>query len=402
MAGVDKTDWRSLAIVTGEPHFEEPLHVGLPNLPDRAAFHSRVDAALDSRRLTNDGPQVRELEGAIARHLDVHHCVAVSSGTLALSLALRAAGVHGEVILPSLTFVATAHAVEWQNMTPVFCDIDPATHTIDPACIEARITQNTTAILGVHLWGRPCAIEAIETIATARGLTVLYDAAHAFSSSSNGRMIGGFGNGEAFSFHATKFFHTLEGGAVTTNDSRLAGRVRKMRDFGYDENDDVVEVGINAKMNEIAAGMGLALLGDLDRLVGVNRANHFHFQRELTGIPGIRLALYDEAEHNNYQYVVLEVDDRSAALDRDDLLAVLTAENVLARSYFDPPCHELEPYRSRASETRAHLRHTETVARRLLCLPTGEVMNEDKINGVCSIIRTALRHAPAIRKALRA
>ncbi|NNE07554.1 MAG: aminotransferase class I/II-fold pyridoxal phosphate-dependent enzyme [Gemmatimonadetes bacterium] len=396
----EKNHWRDLAVAGAMPRFREPLHVGLPNLPDRGNFHSRIDAALDRRRLTNDGPLVRELETSLARHLRVRHCVVVANGTLALSLALRAAAVRGEVILPSFTFIATAHAVEWQNMTPVFCDVDPATHNIDPARIEERITDRTSAILGVHVWGRPCAVDAIETIAKKRGLVVLYDAAHAFSCSTNGTMIGNFGAMEAFSFHATKFFHTLEGGAVTTNDNALAATVRKMRDFGYDENDDVVTLGTNAKLNEIGAGMGLALLDDLDRILDVNRANYRAYERELAGISGVRLITHNDTERSNYQYIVLEVDGSDAALDRDELLAVLKAENVLARRYFDPPCHECEPYRSRKEMARGRLEHTDRLSRRLLCLPTGERVDDDTIRAIGGIVRTSMQHAGAIRKAL--
>jgi dTDP-4-amino-4,6-dideoxygalactose transaminase len=391
---------RDLAVFGASPRFRESLHVGQPNLPPRGPLLRRLDESLRRRRLTNDGPHVRELERRIADLLGTRHCIAVANGTTALSLAIRAVGWSGEVIVPSMTFVATAHALLWQGITPVFCDIDPATHGIDPGRIAELVTERTTGILPVHLWGRPGAIEDIERIAREHGLSVVYDAAHAFLCSHGGRMIGGFGAAEAFSFHATKFFHTLEGGAVTTDDDALAQAVRSMRDFGYSESNEVTGLGINGKLNELSAAVGLGLLDEIDGIVEINRLHHHAYRDALEGIPGLRLFAYDERERSNYQFAVIEVDEGAAGLARDDLLLVLEAERVLARRYFHPGCHRMEPYRSLLPDAERRLPRTEALCERVLCLPTGTGVDADAIRSVCDIIRTAVEAADRVRKHL--
>ena len=213
-----KSQLEELAIFEGVPAFNKTLHVGQPNIGNRAQLLERINDILDRRWLTNDGPYVQEFERKIAKLVGVKHCLAICNATVALEIAVRAAGLSGEVIVPSMTFIATAHCLQWQEITPVFCDIDPKTHNIDPAKIERLITPRTSGILGVHLWGRACNIEALSEISRQYGLKLLFDAAHAFGCGYQGKMIGGFGNAEIFSFHATKFFNTLEGGAVVTND----------------------------------------------------------------------------------------------------------------------------------------------------------------------------------------
>jgi dTDP-4-amino-4,6-dideoxygalactose transaminase len=221
---VTKNSLDSLAVFSGVPAFAESVHVGRPNLGDKTRFLQRIEGILDRRWLTNDGVCVRELEQKIADFTGVRHCIAICNGTIALELATRSLDLSGEVIVPSFTFIATAHSLQWQQIRPVFCDIDPATHNLDPNEIEKLITDKTTAILGVHVWGRPCCIDALERIAAKHDLKLIFDAAHAFGCSSGGKMIGGFGNAEVMSFHATKFFNTLEGGAILTNGPHIARR----------------------------------------------------------------------------------------------------------------------------------------------------------------------------------
>jgi dTDP-4-amino-4,6-dideoxygalactose transaminase len=241
---------------------------------------------LDAKWLTNNGPLVREFESEVAEFVGVKHCIAMCNATVALEIAVRAAGLGGEVIVPSFTFVATAHALQWQEVTPVFCDIDPRTHNIDPAKVEQLITPRTTGIIGVHLWGRPCDTEALAEVAERRNLTLMFDAAHAFGCSHSGRMIGGFGLAEVFSFHATKFFNMMEGGAVVTNNDELAARIRLMKNFGFSGNDNVVYIGTNGKMSEINAAMGLTNLASLDEFESANRRNYEAYRFGLAGIPG--------------------------------------------------------------------------------------------------------------------
>lgn len=318
------------------------------------------------------------------------HAIATSNATVALEIAARALGLSGEVILPSYTFIAAAHALQWQGITPVFADIDPSTHQLDPEQIEPLITPRTTGILGVHLWGRACDTGAIEEIAAKHRLKVLYDASHAFGCSNRSRMIGSFGDCEVFSFHATKFIHTLEGGAVTTQDDSLAERLRRIRNFGFEGFDTVVELGLNGKMNEISAAMGLTNLEAIDDITRINRRNYLAYRRALATCPGVSVMSYDPCERHNYQYVVIEVDPSICPETRDGIVAALHARGVIARKYFWPGCHRMEPYRTLQPDASQRLPETERVAARVIVLPTGQTVEEEDVLRVCRIIQEAV------------
>ena len=248
---VKKEHIHHLGLFGGTSAFEEILHVGRPNIGNRKKLLMRINDMLERRWLSNNGPFLLELEERLSEILNVKHCIVMANATIALEIAARALGLKGEVIVPSFTFVATAHALQWQEITPVFCDVDPYTHNIDPAKIENLITPRTTGIVGVHVWGRACNVEALSDIAQKHNLKLMFDAAHAFACTYQGQMIGGFGDAEVFSFHATKFFNTFEGGAITTNSDELAERIRNMRNFGFAGLDTVIDLGINGKMSEI-------------------------------------------------------------------------------------------------------------------------------------------------------
>jgi dTDP-4-amino-4,6-dideoxygalactose transaminase len=365
------------------------LHVGRPNLGNRERFLERVNEILDRRWLTNHGPVVQEFETKVADFLGVKHAIAMCNATAAIEIACRALALKGEVIVPSYTFVATAHALQWQEITPVFCDMDPVTHNIDPSKIERLITPRTTGIIGVHVWGRGCQTEAIEEIATRRNLKVMYDASHGFGCSKGGRMIGTFGECEVFSFHATKFINCLEGGVVALNNDDLAHRMRMMTNFGFTGYDHVEYLGINGKMNEISAAMGLTNLEAVDDIIAVNRQNYEAYRSGLTDVPGLTVINYDPAERNNYQYVVIEVDPEVCPRSRDNIVKILHAENILARKYFWPGCHNMEPYRSLQPNAGLLLSETERIAARVIVLPTGQAVAEEEVNRVCEIIRKA-------------
>jgi dTDP-4-amino-4,6-dideoxygalactose transaminase len=384
-----KSKLDDLAIWGNPPAFPRLLHVGTPNVGDRQALFRRIEAMLDRRWLTNNGEFVQELERRIAALLGVRHCVAVVNGTLGLELVIRATGLSGEVILPSYTFVATAHALHLQGITPVFADVDPETHNLDPAAVEGLVTERTTGILAVHLWGRPADVEALSAIASRRGLTLLFDAAHAFAATHGGKRIGGFGRAEILSFHATKFFNSFEGGAVVTDDDALAAELRLLRNFGFAGYDDVVLAGTNAKMTEVAAAMGLTSLESLDTFVEANRRNWLAYREALADLPGVRLLAYDEREISNYQYLVLEIDETRTGVTRDRIVQVLHAENVFARRYFHPGCHRMEPYRTLFPDVGRRLPTTETLARRVLTLPTGTAVGPDEVRGIAGLVRLA-------------
>jgi len=378
-----------LAILGGEPEFAAPLHVGRPNVGNVDRFLARARRILEAGWLTNDGPCVQEFEQRIADLTGVRHCVAMSSGTAALEIAGRALGLVGEVILPSFTFVATAHALMWQGVRPVFCDIDPGSHQIDPGALEALINHRTSGILGVHLWGRPCDVDALTEIARRHGMPLMFDACHALGVERHGQRVGGSGACEVFSFHATKFLNTLEGGAVVTNDSELAEKLRFMRNFGFSGEDCVAHLGTNGKMNEISAAMGLTLLEELDDLVGINEANYHAYARAIESLPGLTLMEYPSDGKYNYQHVVMMVDKTEVGLARDDVVDVLRAENVLARRYFYPGCHRMKPYAAMHEYANVNLPVTDDVGARVVVLPTGPQLTEDGIARIGGLLRRA-------------
>jgi dTDP-4-amino-4,6-dideoxygalactose transaminase len=371
------------------PEFPEPLHVGRPNIGNRERFLRRINEMLDRRWLSNDGPLVREFEAAAAGYVGVKHCIALCNATVGLELAIRALNLTGEVIIPSYTFVATAHALTWQGVRPVFADIDPGTHNVDPSAVERMITPQTTGIIGVHVWGRPCDADALGEIGRRHGLRVMYDAAHAFGSSRGGVMVGNFGECEVYSFHATKFLNSFEGGAVVTNDDALAEKIRLMRNFGFRGFDNVVSLGMNGKMSEPCAAMGLTSLESIGELIALNARNHNSYREHLSAIPGIRLLERGDGERHNYQYIVIEVDEQRYGMSRDALVELLHAENVIARKYFWPGCHRMQPYAGDEPDAAGLLPETERVAARVVVLPTGETVDSAIIARICAIIRAS-------------
>jgi dTDP-4-amino-4,6-dideoxygalactose transaminase len=374
-----------LAIHGAPPAFADPLHVGRPNMGEKQTFLRHVEEIYGRRWLTNNGPLVQELETRIARRLGVKHCVAMCNGTVALEIAIRALGLEGEVIVPSYTFIATAHALHWQAITPVFADIDPDTHNLDPSAVRRMITPRTTGIIGVHLWGRPAPVSALQAIADEHGLQLMFDAAHAFDCSHEGRRIGVFGRCEVLSFHATKVFNTFEGGAVVTDDDTLAETMRLMRNFGFVGFDNVIHPGTNGKMPEINAAMGLVNLDALPKFVEANRYSYQGYAEALAGIEGVRLIAYDEADTPNYQYVVVEIDP-DFPVDRDNIVDVLHAENILARKYFWPGCHRMKPYRDLYPHAGLMLPTTQTVADRVIVLPSGTTLDREGCATVAKVI----------------
>tara|TARA_R110000850_G_scaffold213377_1_gene339355 strand:+ start:7385 stop:8590 length:1206 start_codon:yes stop_codon:yes gene_type:complete len=375
-----------LAINGASPAFQRAMHVGRPNVGDRDAFLASVGLVLDNQWLTNNGPLVQEFERRVAALFGVKHCIAMCNGTIALEIAIRALGLTGEVIVPSWTFVATAHALSWQGITPVFADVDMATHNLDPAAVRRMITPRTSGIIGVHLWGRAAPIDELQAIAAEHKLHLVFDAAHAFGSSYKGQSIGKFGDCEVFSFHATKSFNTMEGGAVTTNNDDLAETMRLMRNFGFKGYDNVIHPGTNGKMIEVCAAMGLVNLDNVDFFSDVNRRNHAAYREALAEVVGISVLEYSPTERNSHHYVVVEVGEDCLS-SRDEIIAALHAENILARKYFWPGCHMMQPYRGLFPHAGLVLPNTVSVAERVLVLPTGVNISTAQIQTICDVIR---------------
>jgi dTDP-4-amino-4,6-dideoxygalactose transaminase len=380
---------KDLAINGAKPAFSHPLHVGRPNIGSREIFLKYVGEIFDRRWLTNNGPVVQEFEQKAADLHKVKHCIAMCNGTVALEIAIRALELEGEVIIPSYTFIATAHALHWQAITPVFADINPVTHTLDPVAVRRMITPRTTGIIGVHLWGNIAETEALQAIADDHDLKLMFDAAHAFGCSRKGKMVGNFGACEVLSFHATKFFNTFEGGAILTNDDELAETMRLMRNFGFSGMDNVIHPGTNGKMIEVAAAMGIVNLGEIDGIIEANRRNYLVYREELLPLPGIKFLAFAESETNNYQYVVMEVGEE-CSVTRDGIIEALHAENILARKYFWPGCHNMKPYKELYPHSGLLLPNTLLVADRVIVLPTGTAMDADMVRKVTSVIRVLL------------
>ena len=375
-----------LAINGAPPAYDEPLHVGRPNIGSKERFLQLVEQMFERRWLTNNGPLVQEFEGQIAAYHGVQHCVAMCNGTIALEIAIRALGLEGEVIVPSYTFIATAHALHWQAITPVFADIDPATHTLDPAAVRRMITPRTTGIIGVHTWGHTADTEGLQEIADDYGLKVIYDAAHAFGCSRKGALVGNFGECEVLSFHATKFFNTFEGGAVLTNNGELAEQMRLMRNFGFAGMDRVIYPGTNGKMIEIAAAMGLVNLERVQRVIDTNKYNHNAYRDAVSDIPFLSVMPYDNQEHNNYQYVVMELSPE-APIRRDDLVRALHAENILVRKYFWPGCHKMKPFVDLYPHAGLLLPNTEKIDERVVVFPTSTTIQRADIDAIAGLLR---------------
>lgn len=379
---------QDLAINGAEPLFSEMVHVGKPNVGDKKQFLNYVEEMFERGWLTNNGPLVQALEEKVASYHNVKDCVAMCNGTIALEIAIRALDLKDEVIVPSYTFIATAHALHWQGIKPVFADIDPVTHTLDPESVKRLITPDTSAILAVHLWGRPSLIRQLEEIATEYNLKLMFDAAHAFGCSSQGTMIGNFGSCEVLSFHATKFFNTFEGGAVLTNDSELAERMRLMRNFGFSGLDNVIYPGTNGKMPEVSAAMGLANLAQIEKVIEKNKQNYIKYKQELDAVSGVSILQFDLEEKNNYQYVVVEI--TTEEVTRDKIVEALYAENIRARKYFWPGCHKMKTYESLYPEAGNKLPNTNMVSDRVIVLPTGMAVSEKDIEGICSVIKVVV------------
>ena len=356
---------------------EDSFHVGRPNIPDKDKILAKISQVIDSQWLTNMGPLSLELEKRIAEMLGVKHCICVCNATVGLELLQRALDLKGEVIIPSFTFIASAHSLRWQRIDPVFCDVRLEDHLIVPDQIEALITPRTSAIMAVPIWGQPCDYEVLQKIADKHNLKLIFDSAHAFGCTSGNKYLGGFGDAEVFSFHATKVFSTGEGGAITTNSDRLGEKLRLMRNFGFIKKDTVINIGTNAKMSEFAAAYGLVHLDDLDSIISHNKLIHQTYLKEFCKFNEISFLDYNSEGISNCQYVVARV----SANIRDSLVEYFHNEGILLRRYFHPGCHRMEPYRSCEKYDSANLPNTEQISSEIVIFPTGKQVSTYDIHG---------------------
>ena len=367
-----------------------PLYVGEPNLPDWQRFEDAFRAIFERRFFANHGPLERELDRELANYLGVSHAVSVVNGTVALMLAAKALDLRGEVIVPSFTFPATAQALNWAGLTPVFCDVEPDTHNISARLAEPLITEKTSGILGVHLWGRACDPDGLERLAQERGLKLFFDAAHAIGCSYNGKRIGGFGSAEMFSFHATKILNGAEGGCIATNDAELAARLRTMRTFHDTETRVPGVLRINAKISEAQAAMALLSLEQLAENIQANRVRYLRYRDLLTKIAGVAFVDHAGNEASNYQYVVISIDNQRTRLTRDEILRALTERNIHARDYFAPGIHHMAPYRD---TPQPDLPVTDGLSASLIQLPTGPSVTDADLERVCASLKAIVEGA---------
>jgi len=389
-----------LAIFGAPPAFANAMHVGRPRLPDQARFLDAVKRILERNILTNDGPEVRALEERFRDLTGTGDAVAVCNATIGLQLVAKALGLQGRILVPAFTFVATAHAFKWLGLEPVFCDIDPITHNLDPQQVEVHLQRGVSAVVGVHVWGGLCAPLELERLCRQYGVPLIFDAAHAVGCSQFGRAAGAFGTAEVFSLHATKVCHSFEGGMITTRDPALANRLRQARNFGFAGYDRVDGLGINAKLPEVSAAMGRLSLDGLEEQRAVNRRNLLDYHTSLQTIPGCCVRPPDPTATSNHHYIVAEFGPPLPADTRDVVYAALHAENVLVRRYFYPGCHRMEPYRSEQPDAAASLPQTESLCRRVLCFPNGPDIDGATITRIAGLVHRIVAHLPAIRAEL--
>ena len=400
MVNEKKEDISDLAIMGGNKSFINPIFVGTPNIQNTDRFFEMVHDIFRRKWLTNNGEYVKRFESDIQNYLGVKHAIVVSNGTVGLEIAIRALKLSGEVIVPSYTFIATPHSLLWSGVKPVFCDIDPKTYNIDVNKAKNLINANTSGIMAVDVYGRSSEKEKLESLAKDHNLSLIFDAAHAFGNSFHGEMIGNFGDAEVFSFHATKFLNTFEGGAITTNNDELARRIREIRNFGFGESSYSQFIGTNGKMTEISAAMGIVNLENIEQIIQANRINYEAYRKKLKNMPGVNIIEYPHTEKVNCQYVIIEVDATVSGLNRDELSVILGAEGVGTRKYFWPACHQMEPYKTLFPTAGLRLPITESTAEKVLALPTGTAISLNDVDSLCNIISLAIKEPRTIKNQL--
>jgi dTDP-4-amino-4,6-dideoxygalactose transaminase len=366
--------------------FETPVFVTRPIMPPLEDYQSLLAGVWQRQWLSNNGEMLLALQGKLEAELRCPELSLLGNGTLALQLAVGALGLTGEVITTPFTFPATPHVLDWARVTPVFADIDPDTLTLSPAAAAAAVTSRTTGILGVHVYGMPCDVAALGTLATRHGLRVVYDGSHTFGTEIAGRPIGAFGDATTLSFHATKLFHTAEGGAVMLPNPEDRRRVDLLRNFGIADEVTVLAPGINAKMNELQAALGLLVLQAVPAEREARARIAAIYAERLNPLPGLRMFRLPENITDSRQYAVLLVDESMCGVSRDTLYDRLKPFNVFARRYFYPLCSEAEHYRHLPSARPENLPVAHRISRQVLALPYYSGLGSDGAHRICDII----------------
>ncbi len=382
----------------GAPTFGKPKRVDEVALP----AWSRIDGAFreifERRYFTNNGPMVQQLDETLARRFGVNHAVCVTNSMVGLMIIAKALELAGEVVVPAFAPPRLAEALSWAGLSPVPCDIDPTTHMLSVQGLTPLIGARTVAICGIHLWGRPCDPDGLQTLADLKEMKLVFDAGQAVGCTHRGRALGGCGAGEVFSFYQSSVLNGADGGCITTNDAALATRLRSIRHFSAAEAE--VPLRINGKMSEAQAALALLGLADLDRAIAANRRRHDAYATGLEGLPGVRLQRYGADERNNFQSVVIEIDGERVGLHRDDFLRMLAAENVFCSRPFEPvPRHaNVRPEPVRPSG----FAHADRLFQRLLQLPNGPSLGLDDVARLCDLVRGMAAQADRVKAGLSA
>ena len=372
--------------------FTERIYVTRPVFPTIEEVTEKLRDIWAAKWLTNNGPQHTMLEHELTKCLKVPYLSLFNNGTIALIVACQSLRLSGEVITTPFTFAATPHVLSWNNIAPIFCDVDAETMNIDADKIESMITPHTTAILAVHVFGTPCDVEKIQEVADRYGLRVIYDAAHAFGVEIGGRGIGTFGDISMFSFHATKLYHTVEGGALTHKNEHLKQRIDLLKNFGIKNEEEVVMPGINGKLNEISAAIGRIMLGYVEDERQKRIRLHEIYNEELADVDGLTLMPTCAADVKlNYQYYVIRIDEKIFGRSRDFVYDELRNYNVYARKYFHPLCSEFTCYRQLNSANPANLPVANEIGQQVLSMPMYGELREDDVRKICAILKSFKR-----------
>jgi len=385
------------AILGGEPVFQELVPMVRPVLPSFPEMAGGVESILSTGMVTK-GRFMREFEQALSEHLGVKHAIAVSSCTSGMMLTHKALELSGDVIVPSFTFMATASALVWAGLRPIFADVDRATNNLDPAAADAAVTTQTTAIVAVHQFGNPADIVALEKIADRHGLKLIFDAAHGFGASYQGNPVGKQGKAQIFSLSPTKLLISGEGGIVATNDDALAAKIRMGREYGNDGNYDSAFAGLNARMPEFNALLGLHSLENLEVAAHNRNETVTIFQEYLGRLPGIGFQCVRPGDRHSYREFSITIEAGLFGLTRDELALALAKENVDTRKYYLPPIHEQMAYRSYYDGRP--LPNTDWLSSHSLSLPIWSNMNAELALGICEAVQRNHKSAPSIRKQL--
>ena len=368
------------------PPFDDPVYVTRPLLPPLPEVMARLKDVWAAQWLTNAGAQHERLEAELRERLGVPQLSLFNNGTIALITAVRALGLTGSVVTTPFTFPATPHSLVWSRVEPIFCDIDPVRMTLDPAAVEAAIRPDTTAILGVHVYGIPCHVDQLQSIADRRGLKVIYDGAHVFGTTVNGRGIGTFGDVTMFSFHATKLFHTAEGGALAVQNLELKTTIDHLKNFGILNQEEVDEPGINGKMNELQAALGLVVLEHVDAELERRRVIAERYRSQLAGVGGITLMPELPGVSASRQYFVIRIHSAAFGRSRDEVHASMKSANVMTRKYFYPLCSDYPCYQSLPSSAAAGLPVAHQAVAEVLCLPLYGTLPLDVVDRICEML----------------